>query len=145
MTADFVGDILWYWVGYKVAEPFLRRFGHIFGIDHKVFERIEGVFQRHDTKILFISKITMGFGFAIATLLAAGATRVPFRKYVILNLLGGFVWTGLLMAVGFFLGNTYLSVAKGFRIAFIIASAVIIALLLRGLISFMRKKYSNLL
>jgi membrane protein DedA with SNARE-associated domain len=92
LTADFVGDIIWYFIGRNAAEPFVRRFGHIFGVTHAVFEKMEDLFKRHDTKILFISKITMGFGFALATLMAAGATHVPLKKYLIFNLLGGFIW-----------------------------------------------------
>src|SRR3989338_5607766 len=77
ILGDFVADMLWYWIGYSWAEPFLRRFGYAFGVTHKAFDHMKGIFRRHDTTILFVSKITMGFGFALATLMAAGATRVP--------------------------------------------------------------------
>ncbi len=140
VTADFAGDIIWYWIGRKAAEPFIRRFGHIFGITHAVFEKIEGLFNKYHTKILFISKITMGFGFALAVLIAAGATRVPFRKYLILNLAGGFIWTGMLISVGFFLGHLYYLVDKGFRIAFIVAAVTLLASAFFGFTSFVRNK-----
>ena len=141
LVADFVGDIVWYYIGRNAAEPFLRRFGHIFGITRAVFEKMENVFRRHDVKILFISKITMGFGFALATLMAAGATHVPFKKYLILNLLGGFIWTGLLVSVGYFLGDAYLQVDKAFQWAFLVASVVIGFLIFYGFAKFIRGKY----
>lgn len=141
LLGDFVGDIMWYFVGRNAAEPFLRRFGHIFGVTKNVFEKTENLFRRHDAKILFVSKITMGFGFALAVLMAAGAMRVPFRKYVILNLLGGFVWTGLLVALGFFFGGLYGIVSDSFKILFIGATVVVLIAVFYGLTSFLRKKY----
>lgn len=142
VLGDLMGDIVWYSVGRRWAEPFLRRFGYIFGITPKIFAKVEGMFERHDTKILFISKITMGFGFALATLMAAGAMRVPFRKYLMLNLVGGFIWTALLLSLGYFLGSAYTLVDQGLRIAFLAASAVIIVGAFIGFASFLRRKYS---
>ncbi len=143
VLGDFVADIFWYWVGRKAAEPFLRRFGHVFGVTHNVFEKMEGVFRRHDSKILFISKVTMGFGFALATLMAAGAVRVPFRKYLVLNLLGGFVWTGFLLSLGYFLGEAYVYVDEGFRALFISVAAIIVGGAFCGVARFIKGKYSS--
>ena len=129
LAGDLFADILWYGIGRKAAEPFLRRFGHIFGVTQGVFERMEGIFRRNDTKILFVSKITMGFGFAIATVMAAGAMRVPFKKFITFNILGGF----------------YGYIADGFQWAFIVAVSVVAIAALYGFISFVRRKYTRLL
>ncbi len=141
LLGDFVADMIWYWVGRNAAEPFLRRFGHMFGVTREMFLKMESLFRKHDTKILFISKITMGFGFALATLMAAGAARVPFKKYVVLNLLGGFIWAGLLMSIGYFFGNVYTLVDAGLRWAFVGAAIVIAIFALRGFMYFIRQKY----
>ena len=143
LIGDLVADVVWYFVGLYAAEPFLKRFGHIFGVTHEVFEKMEGVFRRHDVKILFISKITMGFGFALATLIAAGAVRVPFRKYILLNLFGGFLWTSLLMAAGYFFGNLYFLLDKGIRDVFFVAMAIIAVLALYKCGAYMKKKYAG--
>ena len=68
-------------------------------------DKIEVFFHKHQDKILFISKITMGFGFAVATLFTAGLVKIPFKKYAMFNFLGGFVWTGFLLAVGILLAT----------------------------------------
>lgn len=141
LIADLVGDIIWYFIGRNAAEPFLRRFGYTFGVTREVFLKMGDVFRRHDIKILFISKITMGFGFALTTLMAAGAARVPFKKYLLLNFLGGFIWTGFLLALGFFFGHLYSFVADGFEVAFIGATVVILIAIFYGLMSFIRRKY----
>lgn len=143
LFGDFFADVIWYWIGRKAAEPFLRRFGHMFGVTREIFLKMENLFRKHDTKILFISKITMGFGFALATLMAAGAVRVPFKKYLLLNLFGGFIWTGLLISAGYFFGNVYVMIDAGFQWMFIVAVLVAVIFALRGFMLFIRGKYGK--
>jgi len=143
VSGDLVADMFWYSVGRYAAEPFIRRFGRFFGVTKDVFEKMEEVFRKHDTKILFISKLTMGFGFALATLVAAGAVRVPFKKYFILNLFGGFIWTGFLIFVGFFFGQLYSQIADSFKVAFLGVVALIAVVLFSAFISIVRGKYGN--
>ena len=143
VSGDFIADIIWYCVGKYAAEPFIRRFGHFFGVTREVFEKMEGVFRKHDTKILFISKVTMGLGFAVATLMAAGAVRVPLKKFAVLNLLGGFLWVGFLMAVGYFFGHLYSKIAEGFKLAFVVTVAVSVMAVMYGLVSFIRRQYAT--
>ena len=68
----------------------------------------------------------MGFGFALATLLVAGMLHVPFKRYAILNFLGGFIWTAFLMIVGYFFGNVYSSIAGPLKIAFIPFAVIVV-------------------
>ena len=143
VLGDLTADILWYGIGRYAAEPFIRKFGRFFGITEKAFEKMETVFLRHDTKILFISKITMGLGFALATLMAAGAVKVPFKKFVILNFVGGIVWVAVLISAGYFFGELYLKIADGFKEIFLGAAAVTVVLVMYGFLRFIRAKYSN--
>src|SRR3954464_8070499 len=64
VAGDFIGDILWYGVGYHFGHGFIKRFGKFFSINEKEVATIERLFHKHHNYILFISKITMGFGFA---------------------------------------------------------------------------------
>ena len=143
MAGDLTGDVLWYLVGRHGARSFVDNYGHFFSITEENVEKTEQFFQDNQTKILFISKITMGFGFALATLIAAGAAKVPFKKYFAINFLGQFIWTGILMGVGYFLGNLYVLVDKSLRWAFIIALILIAAGAAYGFGKFMRRKIQN--
>lgn len=126
MAGDFTADMLWYTVGRHGARKLIDRFGHFFNITPEILGKIEKRFHTYHARILFISKITMGFGFALATLLVAGMLRVPVKKYVLLNLAGGFIWTALLLTLGYFFGNIYYLVAKPFRIVFVVLLVVFI-------------------
>lgn len=126
MAGDFTADLVWYAIGRFGAWPLINRFGKFFNITPEIIVKIEKRFKTYQNKILFISKITMGFGFALATLIVAGLLRVDFKKYAILNLLGGFIWTAFLLVVGYFFGNLYDIVARPLKAVFIVTVIIIV-------------------
>jgi membrane protein DedA with SNARE-associated domain len=120
VAGDFVADLAWYAVGRFGAWPLINRYGKYLNITPQIIHKVEQRFKTYQNKILFISKITMGFGFALATLIVAGLLRVDFKKYALLNFLGGFIWTGLLMAVGYFFGDVYYVLAAPLKVVFVV-------------------------
>ncbi len=123
---DFVADIAWYAVGRFGGLPLIKRFGKYINITPEIVYKIEERFKKYQNKILFISKITMGFGFAMATLLVAGILRVDFKKYALLNFLGGFIWTAFLMTLGYFFGNVFDSLVGPLKIVFVCLLVVVV-------------------
>jgi membrane-associated protein len=107
IAADMLGDMIWYAVGYHWGPSFVRRFGHLFSITDQNIKTVERLFHRHKTWVLFISKVTTGFGFSVVTLMTAGLVKIPFRRYMTINFLGQFIWTGMLIAIGYSFGHLY--------------------------------------
>lgn len=140
MAGDLAADTFWYAVGYWWGRPFVRRFGRFFGLTDKLIARTEAAFHAHQNKILFLSKITMGFGFALLVLITAGIARVPFRKYLLFNVVGQFVWTALLLGVGYFFGNFYLYLNQGLRTVSLVAFVAIIVTASHGVGSYFRQR-----
>lgn len=140
MAGDFTADMLWYAVGRHGARKLIDKFGHFLNITPEIIGKIEKRFHTYHARILFISKITMGFGFALATLLVAGMLRVPVKKYALLNLAGGFIWTALLMLLGYFFGNIYTLVSKPFRVVFIVLLIILIFTALWAINRYLVKK-----
>ena len=140
MVADLIGDIGWYCVGYFGGLPFIKRFGRFFSVSEKTVEKVTGLFHKYHNRILFISKITMGFGFALVTLITAGIAKVSFRKYLIFNVSGQVIWTGVLLAVGYFFGNIYYTIDKSFRDISLIALAIIVIGLIYGFGRYISKR-----
>ncbi len=124
VAGDFTADIGWYCFGRFGARHFIYKHGERFGITPNTIEKIEHRFNKYHEKILIINKLTMGFGFALVTLVVAGILHVPFKKYVTLNLLGGFVWTAMLLALGYFFGNVYAMITGPEKILFATASLI---------------------
>ncbi|MEK7161670.1 MAG: DedA family protein [Patescibacteria group bacterium] len=143
MFGDFTADIIWYFVGYYGARKFTVRWGKYFSVTPEALEKLENLFKHHHDKILFLSKITMGFGFALATLIAAGMARVPLKKYALFNFLGGFIWTALLIGVGYFFGHLYTLIDKSFKAAFVVFLSVMLAAVLYGAGKYFKTHLAN--
>ena len=107
MLGDLIGDVVWYYIGYHYGRSAIKRFGKKFNITEEGVERVEKRFHENKTKILFISKITNGFGLALVTLTTAGIVRIPFKRYITVNIVGQFIWSGTLLAVGYFFSDSY--------------------------------------
>ncbi|MEY4731149.1 MAG: hypothetical protein RL681_95 [Candidatus Parcubacteria bacterium] len=140
MAGDLAADILWYAVGYYGGQPLVRRYGKFFSLSDDLLAKTETAFHRHQNKILIISKITMGLGFALVILITAGIMRIPFKKYVAFNALGQTVWTALLISVGYFFGSVVILVNEGLRLATGAAFAVLVAALLYGINRYLRTR-----
>lgn len=141
IAGDLTGDVIWYMVGRHGGRPLIEKYGHWMNISPENVDRAQEFFHEHQTKILFISKLTTGFGFAIATLIAAGAAKVPFKKYITINFFGEFIWAGFLFAIGYFFGNLYTLVDKSLRWGFIIGLIIVAALAVYGFSQAMKKRF----
>jgi len=126
LAGDLVGDIIWYYVGLFFARPFIKKYGKFVKITPEKFEKAKELFNKYHVKILLISKITIGFGMSLATLMAAGATRVPLKKYLMLNFLGEIVLVSILLFMGYFFGQLYDSIADTMKIYFVVGALVAI-------------------
>lgn len=144
IAGDLAGDLVWYYVGYRFAEPFLRKHGHFFSLTPESFERIKKLFIKYHEKILFLSKVTVGFGFALGTLIVAGATRMPLRKYIVLNLAGEIVLVAVLLSIGYFFAELYKYVDKSLQVGFLVVSGVILVGIIYGFAGYMKKRADKL-
>jgi membrane protein DedA with SNARE-associated domain len=141
MSGDLLADIGWYLVGFYWGHPFIKRFGKFFSITDDSLKRALDLFHKYHERILIISKLTMGFGFALVTLITAGMSKVPFKKYLAFNIVGEMIWTAILMAVGYFFGNLYYTVDKGFRLVTVAGGVIILMAAIYGFSKFARKQF----
>mgnify|MGYP001562470928 CR=1 FL=1 len=132
ICADLTGDLLWYAVGHHWGDKFVKRFGKYVGITEEAIEKVKGIFHEHKNKFLFFSKVTMGFGFALATLITAGISRIPLKNFITFTALGQILWTAFLLSIGYFFGTFYLMIDKGFQTIGLITFIVLIILLGMG-------------
>ena len=131
-AGDLVGDVGWYYIGYFFAGPIIKKRGRFLGVTPELFEKVKLIFHKRHSSILFVSKITMGFGMALGTLMAAGAVRIPLRTYVFYNALGELVYVGILMLLGYYFGYLYNQIAVSFRLLSLFAILVIAGIAVYG-------------
>lgn len=141
IIGDLIGDVFWYSIGYFTAEPILKKRGSIAGITVARFGIIKQLFLRNQVKILFISKIALGFGVAKGVLMAAGAVRVPFKKFLLINFLGEIVLASVLVSVGYLFGDTYTRLAMSARPWFIGILVVVVIVLFAWMARVIRKEF----
>jgi membrane-associated protein len=140
MAGDLIGDVLWYWIGRRWGEVFVTRFGRYVSITKDNIDVTKKMFERHHSKILIASKLTTGFGLAPAILFTAGMSRVSFARYMSINIFGQFVWTAILVAVGYFFGNFYAQINNNFQRIEVIALVVVLFLCLWGFGKYLRAR-----
>ena len=128
MLGDLIGDAIWYRIGWRYGHHFVTRYGSRFGITEEKVEKMTRLFHRYKYYVLFISKISNGFGFALVTLMTAGLVRIPFGKYLTVNLVGQFVWSGMLIAVGYYFSAAYIQIDSWAGRASLVAGGIIIVI-----------------
>ena len=110
IVGDVLGDVILYQVGKKWGMHFVDRFGKYFGITRKLVLRMEKYFENHGGKTIFAVKSTTGLCWA--TWVAAGIAKMDFRKFVGYSILGGMVWSGFLVAMGYFYGYMWMEIKQ---------------------------------
>lgn len=131
-AGELASDVLWYWLGKRYGDTFVRRHGKYFGITPSSVGYAKELFSRHHDLIIFTSKITSGLGFGAAIMFTAGLSRVPFRRYMMLNIAGQFLWTTAMLSIGYFLGHIYLRVGDALEKMALFALVILIFVSLIG-------------
>ncbi len=133
--ADLAGDALYYLLGRFGRQAAMAKVGRFFGVTPERIMALEKHFANHPKKIFIAGKMAHGIGTVV--LAAAGFAKVPFRKFIFLNIFPTLFKSLILLAVGYYFGrayehiNTYLDYSA-------IAIGIICAGLYVGLI-----RYSN--
>jgi len=110
MAGDVIGDVILYGLGYRYGMGFVRGFGKYMGITEKLVLKMEKYFEKHGGKTIFAVKSTTGLCWAAFT--AAGIVKMDFRKFVKYSVLGGIVWSGLLISMGYFYGFLWREISQ---------------------------------
>lgn len=138
-AGELGADVLWYWLGQRYGDSFVRRYGRYVGITEGSIAYTKDLYSRHHDIIIFTSKLTSGLGFGSVIMFTAGLSHVPFRRYMTLNIAGQFLWTAGLLSIGYFLGHIFLKVGDIFEKIAISAFAILLLLSLIGFGRYLRE------
>jgi membrane protein DedA with SNARE-associated domain len=108
VVADLVGDLLYYCLGRFGHAPLVEKLSiskRLSVAAHKL-PLLEQRFRENDWKLLMLGK-TQALGSVI--LYMAGASKTPFGRYMVLNLIGTFPKVILFETIGYLLGRGILS------------------------------------
>lgn len=99
----FVGDFFWFRVGQRYGEKFILRHGRWFFITPERFKKIEEAIKKRGGFFLFFSKFMYNLNHI--SLVAAGAVKFDFRKFIRFQVLVSLIWTISFLALGYFFAH----------------------------------------
>jgi membrane protein DedA with SNARE-associated domain len=85
-----LGDSVGYEFGHRLGRPWLLRAGRWVGLHAAHLDRSEAVFARYGGPTVLFGRF-IGFLRALTPLIA-GAARMPYRHFLLYNMLGGALW-----------------------------------------------------
>ncbi|HDH07685.1 MAG TPA: DedA family protein [Candidatus Moranbacteria bacterium] len=110
ILGDVGGDIIWYGAGYFWGMSFVRKVGKYFGVTENLVLKMEKYFNNHGGKTIFAMKSTTGLCWATFT--ATGIVKMKFSKFLTYSILGGIIWSGFLVAMGYFYGYLWREISQ---------------------------------
>jgi membrane-associated protein len=102
-AAATLGDNLGFAIGYYGGRPLLARYRAIFKIRERPLDRGEELFARYGAVTVFFARFVFGMRVIAGPL--AGVLRMPWRKFMVFNLLGAVLWVTVISAVGYLFGQ----------------------------------------
>ncbi len=124
---NIAGAIFSYYLAASIGRTILFRIGKYFFVKAETTIKIEKFFQRHGPISIFIGRLLPGFRHFIS--LPAGIAKMNFKRFFFYTSLGSAIWTTILAALGFFIGENQQLIEENLH-EIIIASAGICALIL---------------
>src|SRR5438270_2834204 len=98
-----LGDNLGYAIGYYGGRPLLERYQNIFRVSAAVLEKGERLFQRYGSVTVLFARFVFGMRVIAGPL--AGALRMPWRQFLVFNLMGAALWVPMISTVGYLFGR----------------------------------------
>lgn len=100
IIGDSIGYVLGHHYGYKLLDRLARWFPH--HVNDRTIKLAKKVFHLHGIKVVFFGRFI-----AILRIFAgplSGILKLPYRRFLLANALGGIVWSGLAVWLVYFLG-----------------------------------------
>lgn len=97
-VASLAGDTVWYWIGRRGGARVLGWLCRITLEPDSCVRRTERLFGAHGARSLLVAKFIPGFSMAAPPL--AGIVGMPFGEFLLFTGLGGLLWAGAFVGVG---------------------------------------------
>lgn len=133
--ASLVSDTIWYWIGRARGARVLGWLCRISLEPDSCVRRTQRAFSTHGARSLLVAKFVPGFSTAAPPL--AGIVRMPLLQFVVFTGVGGLIWAGAFIGLGWLFSYQLELVAS--HVARLGTSAL--ALLVAGLGAYVAWKY----
>ena len=103
-TGAVVGDNIGFAIGHHYGRGFLLRVGRFFFLTPKRIEHMENYFKSHGNKTILVARFITGL--RVFAALLAGASRMPWRVFVVYNVAGAVLWSFVITLLGYLFGQS---------------------------------------
>lgn len=114
-AAAILGDNLGYWFGRRGGRALLLRDGRFARHRRKAVDKGERFFERHGPKAVFLGRWVSGV--RIVAALTAGASRMPWRTFLLYNATGALAWAATVSGAAALLGPVAAGIIYGAGLA----------------------------
>ncbi|PKH20954.1 hypothetical protein CIG19_17350 [Enterobacterales bacterium CwR94] len=94
-----IGDQLLFWIGRRYGHPLQQRFKK----QQARFDTINQLIRRYPS--LIVIGVRFMYGFRLIGPVMIGASRLPPLKFLLLNIIGAFLWATLFVSLGYLGGE----------------------------------------
>lgn len=112
VAGDLAGDAAYYALGRWGRKNFIEKYGKFIGISPAKIAGLENNFKSSGGKIIIFGKLAHGIGTVF--LVAAGASRMPFIKFMFYNLIATAPKSVILLLIGYFFGHAWSKIGDYF-------------------------------
>ncbi|MGZ4456643.1 MAG: DedA family protein [Nocardioides sp.] len=103
LAAAFLGNVVGYEIGRKIGPPLYEHDGRV--LKRKYLDKTDAFFDRHGSKALVFGRFVPFVRTYITVV--AGVTQMDRRKFFTWSAVGAAAWVASIMAMGYFLGQTF--------------------------------------
>lgn len=79
-----------YWIGLKLGHSLLRRYGGKVGLTRRRLALGRMLFRKHGFKLVVVARFIVVL--RVITAMLAGANQMPWRKFILANVIGSVAW-----------------------------------------------------
>jgi len=103
-TGAVIGDNIGFAIGHHYGRGFLLRVGRFVFLTPKRIEHMENYFKSHGNKTILVARFITGL--RVFAALLAGASRMPWRVFVVYNVAGAVLWSFVITLLGYLFGQS---------------------------------------
>lgn len=112
--ATVIGASVLYWLAVRGGRPLIVRYGRFLHLDEAKLSRAEHWMARNAMQAVVLGRIIPGL--RIATPLAAGVFRVPYRQFLAGLSLGAFTYAAFWVCLGYYFGPSVIALLHAPRL-----------------------------
>ena len=137
LIGAILGDIVMYGIGYRWGHSLLKSHPRLAKLVHADYQpAIEEAVEKHAFKVLLVSRFLVGVRGPVYV--SAGAIRMPFRRFLMIDLIGATIVVVTVFSLSFLFGDSVIDWIRNAELTATIAVVVGIAIV--GFILYRRSR-----